>query len=254
MVRPMIGVMVGMLLGVLAPARAAVPAPPAIHFAADEWPPFVTASMPDNGLSGALVAAVYQRMGYQATVDYFPWKRTMEFGLHHPHYAGFMAVWRTPEREKLCHFSAPIGNTQTVLAYLKSSPVYPEALDGVRVGTVAGYAYGAEFDALNRRGALTAEEGLSDEMNLRKLLIGRFRAIVIEKHVLMHLLRDPHFSELERAQVDYFGQLFKARPVAVCFKRTAQGKAQQRAFNAAAHGLDLDQVERQYWQRLAGGA
>ncbi|MYN08160.1 substrate-binding periplasmic protein [Pseudoduganella aquatica] len=233
------------------PSSAAPPAP--LRFAAEDWAPFVTNSLPGQGLSASFVDAVLARAGYTARIDYFPWKRTVEIGLHHPGYAGFLAVWRTPEREKLCHFSSSIGSTRNVLAYLKDAPVQAASLadlQGMRIGTVAGYSNGEQFDGMARAGKLRAEEGVNDETNLRKLLTGRYPAIVIEKRVLRHLLARGPFSRTERERIVFSEQLFKERSVHVCFKRNEEGLKLQRAFNEAAREFDLGNVEREYWRRM----
>ncbi len=240
----------GLLLA--APAGAA-PVKPALHFASNEWPPFVSSTLPANGMAGALLNTVYERLGMEARIDYFPWKRTMELGLHDPRYAGFLAVWRTPEREKVCHFSNSIGNTVTVLAYLKEAPVQPASLadlQGVRIGTVAGYANGEQFDAMAAAGVLHTEEANSDELNLRKLLTKRFPVLVIEKRVLRHLLSSDRFTREERERIAYAEGLFRERSIHICFKRTVQGLAQQRAFNDAVRDIDLQKAEREYWRRI----
>lgn len=226
--------------------------PRAIRFAAEDWPPFVSPALPGDGLSGSMVRAAFERAGYRLKIDYFPWKRTMQFGLKHPQYAGFMAVWRTAEREQLCHFSSPIGNTLTVLAYLKDAPPQVASLadlKGTTIGTVAGYSNGEQFDAMVRRAELTVEEGVNDDINLKKLLIKRFRMIVIEKHVLRHHLASSHFGKAERARIGIIDNLFKERPVYLCFKRTAEGLVQQKRFNEAAKDIDLLRLERDYWKR-----
>lgn len=248
---PAIALALAACLALAVPARAGDLAP--VRFAAEDWPPFVTASMPNNGLSGALVGAVFKRIGYAVHIDYFPWKRTMELGLNSPRYAGFMAVWRTQEREKVCHFSHSIGSTQTVLAYLKEAPVQAAAvaeLRGLRVGTVAGYANGEQFDAMAKAGELKTEEGVNDETNLRKLLIRRFPVIVIERRVLRHLLAGGRFSKAERERIGFSDKLFKERPVHLCFKRSGEGFKLQQAFNEAAREFDLLRIERDYWRRI----
>lgn len=222
---------------------------PVVRLASEEWPPFVSASLPDNGLSGAYVTAVFARTGSTPSIDYFPWKRTMEVGLNDPHYAGLLAVWRTPQREALCHFSAPIGTTVNVLAYLKEAPVAALALRDLRevqVGTVAGYSNGEEFDSLVRGGALHVQEGVNDETNLRKLLGKRFDAMVIEKRVLRQLLAGGHFTRAERERIAFSDNLFHERTVHICFQRTPAGRAQQRAFNDAAREVDLQKFEHDY--------
>ena len=241
------------------PVAIAAPTAPVTRVAADEWPPFVTAALPGDGLSGFIVGAVLERQGQRLAIDYFPWKRAVQLGLTDPSYAGFMAVWRTAEREKLCHFSTSIGSTQTVLAHLKDTALTAASLPdlrGIRIGTVAGYSNGEMFDSMAQRGELLTDEGPNDEINVKKLLMKRFSAIVIEKHVLRYLLLSKAFSKAERERVVITENMFKERPVYLCFKRDAAGLARQEAFNAAAREVDVAKIERDYWKRIidAGAA
>jgi polar amino acid transport system substrate-binding protein len=241
------------IVSLLCAAQAAADGAPPLRLAAEEWPPYVTASLPDDGMSTAYTAAVLAKSATPLQVEYFPWKRTMELGLHDPRYAGFLAVWRTPERDRLCHFSTSVGNTLTVLAYLKEAPLAASSLadlKGQRIGTVAGYANGAEFDALVHAGSIATEEAVSDEINLRKLLTRRFPAMLIERRVLRHLLSSPRFTRAERDRIGVLDQLFRERSVHVCFQRTEQGLARQRAFDAAAREIDLARFERDYLRRI----
>ena len=224
-----------------------------MRFATEEWPPFFSRALPGNGLTGALLGAVVTRMGYATQIDYFPWKRAMEIGLHDRDYAGVVAMVRNPEREKVCYFSSAVGSRQMVLAYLKDKPVTAgtlKDLQAVRIGTVGGYAYGEQFDDLARSGGLTVEPAISDEINVRKLLARRFAAIVIEKRMLRYLLTADRYTQAERDRVETVDHLFTTRSVHVCFQHTAQGLRQQRAFDQAARDVDLSRIERDYWRDL----
>ena len=233
------------------PALAAEP--PVMRFATEDWPPFFSRALPGDGLTGTLVGAVAARMGYAAQIDYFPWKRAMEIGLHDPDYAGAAAMVRNPEREKMCYFSSAVGSRQTVLAYLKDKPVKAGALQdlrAVRIGTVGGYSYGEQFDGLARSGVIAVEPAISDEINVRKLLARRFVAIVIEKRMLRYLLAADRYTPAERARVETADHLFTPRSVHVCFQHTARGLQQQRAFDHAARDVDLSRIERDYWRDM----
>ena len=233
------------------PALAAEPQ--AMRFATEEWPPFFSRALPGNGLTGTLIGAVVTRMGYATQIDYFPWRRAMEIGLHDGGYAGVVAMVRNPEREKTCYFSSAVGSRHTVLAYLKDKPVTAGALkdlETVRIGTVGGYSYGEQFDALARSGALAVEPAISDEINVRKLLARRFVAIVIEKRMLRYLLAAERYTQAERDRVETADHLFTTRSVHVCFQHTAQGLMQQRAFDQAAREVDLSRIERDYWRDM----
>lgn len=245
----LMGVWASLFLGMPALATS----PPVMRFATEEWPPFFSKSMQSNGLTGALLESVLRRMDYALRIDYFPWKRAMEVGLHDPHYAGVVAMFRTPEREKLCHFSDPVGSRQTVLAFLSDKPVVAATLKdlgGMRLGTVGGYSYGEPFDDLIRSGQLTVEAGLNDEINLRKLLHLRFSAIVIEKRMLNYLLASGRFDKSERGRIAILDNLFSERAVHVCFQRTAEGLRLQQAFSKAARSVDLARIERDYWRNI----
>lgn len=246
--------LLGLCASVLLTAPALASEPPSMRFATEEWPPFFTSTLPDNGLTGALLESVLERMGYAAQIDYFPWKRAMALGLHDPRYAGVVAMYSTPEREKICHLSSAIGGRQTVLAFLKDQPVSAATLAdlrGMRIGTVAGYSNGEQLDAMIRSGLLKAEEGTNDETNLRKLLARRFAAIVIEKRMLLYLLAGGRYTRAQRERVAIADHLFGERPVHVCFQRTAEGLARRRAFNEAAREVDLARIERDYWRGLS---
>ena len=229
--------------------------PPALRFATEEWPPFFSRSLPGNGLTGTLIGAVAARMGLATRIDYFPWKRAMEIGLHGGEYAGVVALVRNPEREKICYFSSAVGSRQTVLAYLKDKPVTADALkdlETMRIGTVGGYSYGEQFDGLAQSGVLKVEPAISDEINVRKLLARRFAAIVIEKRMLRYLLAADRYTQAERDRVATIDHLFAVRSVHVCFQHTAQGLQQQRAFDHAARDVDLSRIERDYWRDIQG--
>ena len=241
----------GVVLCALSTARAQTPQ--SIRLAGEEWPPYLARMLPEDGLTGAMLRAVLDRLGYTATIDYFPWRRAMEVGMHDPRYAGVMPVLRTPEREKLCYFSAPLGRTSYVLAFLKDQPVRAGSLAGLRelrIGTVSGYSYSAEFDAQAAQGTLTVEEAVNDETNLRKLLFRRFPVVVIDRQVLRYLLGKPSFAPADRERIGTSDGLFRERTMHLCFRRTTVGQMQQQAFDNAARDADLPRLEREYWRRI----
>ena len=227
--------------------------PPVLRFATEEWPPFFSRSLPGDGLTGTLIGAVVTRMGQAGQIDYFPWKRAMELGLRDARYAGVVAMTRNPERERLCHFSSAVGSRQMVLAYLKDRPVSAAALTdlrGKRIGTVAGYSNGEQFDTLARAGVIDVEEGTSDQINLRKLFAHRFPGIVIEQRMLRYLLTAGGYTPAQRERIGIVEHLFAMRSVHVCFQHTAPGLARRQAFDEAARTLDLPWIERDYWRDL----
>lgn len=243
-----------MLVSLLAwPAVQAARPVAGMRFASLEWPPYSSRALPQDGVASAVISAVLQRRGLLASFDYFPWKRAVAAGALDPNYAGYLPTWRSAEREKTCYFSTPIASTSTVFAYLRDAPLRIASLADLkdeRVGVVAGYANGDDFDTLVAGGLLRIDEGLSDSVNLRKLLAGRMRVMVVEKHVLRHLLAGSEFTAAERARVVIAENLVKDRPVHICFKHTPEGMAERQAFNDAARELDLAKIEHDYLKSI----
>jgi polar amino acid transport system substrate-binding protein len=248
-----------MLWALPAPAAAAASsAPPsepahAMRLATLEWSPYVGPGLAENGLSSAIVSAAARLIDHSLRVEYYPWKRAMQVGLEDAGFAGYFPAYYTEERARSCHFSQPVGHSLLGLAVLKARPLSWESvpdLAAVRIGVVAGYSNGAEFDALAAQGRMQLDESPSDAINLKKLLAGRVRAVVIDRAVLRYLaLTDPELAPA-REQV-----VFHERPLArlslhVCFQPTPAGQRLQEAFDAALKRIDPEKIENAYFQRL----
>lgn len=227
--------------------------PKVMLLASLEWLPYVGAGLERQGLSTFVADAAAQRMGYRVEVDYFPWTRAMQTGGRDPRYAGYFPAYYTEDRAKECHFSAPIGSSTVGLAHLKNTPLEWSTLKDVgelKIGVVSGFSNGVEFDALARQGKLQLDTSPSELYSLRKLLAGRVQAAVIDKLVLRYLLlTDPGLAR-ERELI-----VFHERPLAelklhICFQRTPEGNALQKAFDKSLQSLSLRSLENDYFQRV----
>lgn len=240
----------GALLGPLQPALAGAPV---LRLASLEWLPYAGPGLPDGGLSGAVAKAVAARFGHGVKIDYFPWKRTMQVGASDAAFAGYFPAYYTAERARQCHFSAPMGHSTLGLAMLASAPLQWRVLDdlaGSKLGVVLGYTNGEAFDRMVKDGKLVVDASVTDTINLKKLLAGRVRAVVIDKAVLRYLLAsDPALSK-ERAKL-----AFDSRPLAeltlhVCFQRTPLGLKQKQSYDAALLQTDIPKIENAYFDQL----
>ena len=227
-----------------------------MQLASLEWLPYVGASLPEQGLSSFIAASAAKKLGQQIKIAYFPWKRAMQVGGTSTAYAGYFPAYYTEERAKTCHFSQAIGSSSIGLAYLKSNPLQWDSVADLAqqltasFGVVFGYSNGEEFDALVKLGRIHIESSASDQLNLRKLMIGRVRAAVVDEAVLRYLLKtDPVLSTYSNQIV------FHARPLAelklyICLQRNAQGLANKTAFDQALQELNLRTLEEEYFQIL----
>lgn len=239
----------GALVGSPQPARAEPP----LHLASLEWLPYVGRSLPDDGLSGAVAKSVAAQFGAAIKIDYFPWKRAMQVGGSDPDFAGYFPAYHTAERAQQCHFSAPMGNSTLGLAMLAEAPVHWRVLDdlaGSKLGVVLGYSNGEAFDQMVKGGKLQVDASVSDSVNLKKLLAGRIRAVVIDKAVLRYLLAtDPTLSK-DRARLVFADQPLAVLTLHVCFQRTPQGLKLKQSYDAALLRTDIAKIENAYFDQL----
>jgi polar amino acid transport system substrate-binding protein len=244
-----------LLLCTGASATSAGAAEPArvMHLASLEWRPYVGPGLAGDGLSGTIAATAAKQFSYTVRVDYFPWKRAMQMGGEDAGYAGYFPAYYTPQRARSCYFSAPMGNSTIGLAYLKSEPLqwqHVSDLGGMRIGVVTGYSNGKEFDALAEQGKLQLDASPGDAINLRKLLAGRVRAVVIDKSVLRYLLLTDRTLFADRGRIAFHPNVLAELTLHVCFQRTPAGLNLQKKFDEARGHMDIARIENGYFQEL----
>lgn len=240
----------GVLAGALQPALAA---PPVMHLASLEWLPYTGRALPQGGMSAAVARAAAAHFGYGIKIDYLPWKRAMQEGGGDPDFSGYFPAYHTPERARQCHFSAPMGHSTVGFAVRVGEPLHWRTLDDLapdKLGVVLGYSNGKAFDAMVAQGKLSIDASVSDTINLKKLLAGRVRAVVIDKAVLRYLLStDPSLST-QREGVAFDDHPLAELTLHVCFQRTALGHKMQQSFDAALLETDIPKIENQYFEQL----
>ena len=241
------------LLWLILPIQAAAATTGTLRLATLEWRPYVASTLPGNGLTATIVASTAAQLDMSAKFDYFPWLRAMKLGINDGLYAGYFPAYYTEDRLATCHFSASIGTSTIGLAYLKTAPVEWAALDDlrkVRIGVVLGFSNGKQFDSMVASKELNVEVSGTDLQNVKKLVAGRFPAIVIDRMVLEYLLRtEPGLIAMQKRIV------FHAKPLAelamhVCFKRTESARQLQLAFDKALLRVDQQRIETDYFDRL----
>lgn len=226
---------------------------PSLHLASLEWVPYVGRSLPDGGMSGAVAKAVAGRFGYDIKIDYFPWKRAMQAGGSDPDFVGYFPAYYTAERARQCHFSTSMGNSTVGIATLAESPLTWRVLDdlaGHKLGVVLGYSNGEAFDQMVKNGKLTVDASVSDTVNLKKLLAGRTRAVVIDRAVLRYLLASDPTLRKDRARLVFGDRLLAELTLHVCFQRTPLGLKLKQFYDAALLQTDIAKIENAYFDQL----
>ena len=248
----LISLIVGTLTGLTHPVQAQTRL---MRLASLEWSPYVGPGLPDDGMSGAVARATSKQFGYELKVDYFPWKRAMQVGNGDPGFVGYFPAYYTAERASQCHFSAPMGRSTIGLAVLAANPLHWRVLDdlaGTKIGVVLGYSNGGAFDDMVKSGKLLIDESVSDAVNLKKLLAGRVRAIVIDKAVLRYMLSTDPMLGKQRALLAFDDHPLAELTLHVCFRRTAVGLTLQQAYDTALRRTNIEKIENAYFDQLTG--
>jgi polar amino acid transport system substrate-binding protein len=146
-----------------------------------------------QGLYPQMLQAIFARLGEPLLIQPMPWKRALLRGAAGE--VGIAGIYRNAERIKLFDYSEPIFEERLLLYVQQDKPLAFDQigdLHGKRIGVIRGWSYSEDFDQAVREGRILAQEGSSDEANLRKLASGRLDAVVvIELAGLEHLTALP---------------------------------------------------------------
>ncbi len=127
-----------------------------LQFSAGEWPPYLGANLPGQGIAAQLIRDIFADAGYQVSFHFLPWPRAYRETLHGQYAA--TAIWMyAPERAIDFYYSAAVLEEEFVLFHLKAQPILFDKLEdlaGVELGGGFGYSYGAAFDAAIANGVL----------------------------------------------------------------------------------------------------
>jgi polar amino acid transport system substrate-binding protein len=225
----------------------------ALRLTSLEWSPYVTKTLPGDGMTASIVRTAAQTAGWRTEISYFPWSRAVQDGLNSEQFDGYFPAFYLKEREKDCYFSGSLGNSIIGFASLSDTHFDWENLKDLKkykIGTVHEYANGEVFDAMVRQKQLLVDSAPSDISNLRKLLAKRVDVIVIDKWVYKSLLISDHSLGPEKQNIVFHPKELTQFSMHICFQRNAKGQAKQKAFNAGLEKLQVKKMETQYFQQL----
>ncbi len=172
-----------------------------ITISAGEWPPYLSAELPEQGLAAKLIRDIFLDAGYQVRFQFLPWARAYQ-DTKQGRYAA-TAVWmKVPSREVDFWYSDAVLEEQFVFFHLKSTPFRFKSLDDlakVNLGGGLGYSYGAAFDSALAAGTIKLSRVGDTEQNFRRLLKGRIQAFPEEMRVgyqVLHHQLAEHSSQI----------------------------------------------------------
>lgn len=206
-----------------------------------EWPPYLSAQLPHQGIVSRIVQEAFAEADIKVVYEFYPWKRSFEMAKEGSR-AGSLVWARIPERESFFYFSDPIIETNEVFFYRTDNPFSWETLDdliGKRIGTTASYLYGGTFSNFAEMHLLHITVAPSDKKNFQLLLAERIDIFPVDIYTGLDILRT-HFTKTEQAKLAYSPKPLHKQPHAlhlVLNKKDPKNLSRMLRFNAALQAL-----------------
>lgn len=221
-----------------------------------EWPPYFGQGLRQHGVFAHLVTEAFRREGLQVEYQLMPWKRALslvESGALH----GSPGWAFSEERARLFHYSAPVIISRDVLFYARERPLNVRGLadlEGRQIGATTGYHYGTQIEQLEQQGRLRLDRAPSDELSLRKLLLGRLDGVLMNREVGLELLRS-RFSAQERAGIEHSERALSEKPSHMLMSRALpEVPALLQAFNRGLAKLQREGLAKRWLDEANRGA
>jgi polar amino acid transport system substrate-binding protein len=192
-----------------------------------EWPPYLSASLPDNGLISRVVVEAFAQQGIRVQFGFFPWPRALMLAKI-GEWEGTVAWVISPERSRDFIYSEPIFSTETVFYHLKSWQFKWTGMADLaryRIGVTQDYFYGDVFSAALAQGKIKVESVGRDEQYLSKVLGGRIDIFPIDRRVAVSMLKQ-HFSPADIERLTFDPKPVHTQPLHLMFGKSSPGSRQ----------------------------
>ncbi|WP_108127292.1 substrate-binding periplasmic protein [Saccharospirillum mangrovi] len=146
------------------------------HFAIDDFPPFVDRQADGFGIGPRIVTAALASQSHQARYHFVPWPRAYRMAME-GQIDGTFPWTNQGDRHEQFLLSAPVFEHRFSLVFApgQARPWQDfDDLDGLRFGTVAGYAIAIDFYQWIEQTGQSLEEVNSESLLFRMLAYNRF--------------------------------------------------------------------------------
>lgn len=163
-----------------------------IEICAGEWPPFLSESLPEQGVIAHLIRDVFAQADIKVNFTFLPWGRAFH-DTQKQKYAA-TAVWMFEQsRANNFLYSDAVLNERFVFFHLKNRPFDWQSvndLKGLILGGGLAYSYGAEFDNALEQGVFEISRVNSSVQNFKRLAMERIDVFAEEQSVGYHILNN----------------------------------------------------------------
>ncbi len=161
-----------------------------------EWAPYTSAEMEEHGVASEIIARVFEKMGVEIELVYYPWTRCYESVKHGMIWGAFPFAY-TEERAQDVDFSKSILPSTTRLFYYGKNPKQfrferLKDLSAFRIGGLKGYYYESIF----KKNGIPIDYVKKLENGFEKLRLGRTDLLVVNELVGWYTIRSKFGQEI----------------------------------------------------------
>ena len=222
-----------------------------IRLTTGEFVPFTSESLKYNGVISRIVTEAFALEGIEVEYGWYPWKRAMAL-VKSGEWDGSSYWKKTPEREKDFYFSDVLTQSDYVFFHRVEKPfnwTNLEDLKKVSVGGTIGYFYQAAFE----QSKLNVQWVSTDEVNLKKLLLGRIDVFPANIDATYYLLQK-NFSVDEIKSIKYHKKPLSTAPSSLIFsKKIKRNERLIRLFNKGLKQLKDSEKYDKYFEESRNG-
>ena len=172
-----------------------------VHFVEESnWPPFTPNyfGFTQQGLSYAIVDEIFSRLNLPFDLELLPQLRMLKY-LQEGQRDAATIISKNKDRLNYLIYSDEVFQKKGRIYYLVNarksfSWQSYENLQGLKIGTVMGHNYGADFIKANKQYNFKLEEVIKVEQNFGKLLTGRIDIFLCNELTAKQFLRNPKYK------------------------------------------------------------
>lgn len=146
-----------------------------------EWPPYVCSRCPENGAAANALRSTLKSVGVDVEFVFYSWTQAIKKG-RDPGVVGYFPPWIDEVAEGFVMspplFQSPLGFIENRDHPLKWSHLAD--LKGKKIGVTESYGNTVEFARLVKAGVLKTEVAKSDDINVRKVALGKLDAALMD--------------------------------------------------------------------------
>ncbi|MFY8325639.1 substrate-binding periplasmic protein [Pseudoalteromonas sp. ZZD1] len=225
-----------------------------INISAGEWPPFLSESLPHQGVVAHLIRDIFAEAGMQVNFTFLPWGRAYHDTNNGKYVA--TAIWmHSKERENVYHYSDAVLNEKFVFFYQQKNHFDWQSiadLQGLIIGGGLSYSYGPAFDQAIEDGVFDLSRVATTEQNFRRLAIGRIDVFAEEISVGYHTLNS-QAPELIKSIIHHSKPLLINTSFLLFPKNVAQSEKLLEIFNSNLAQFRQDGRYQAYFKGLEQG-